>query len=129
MARRCSTARASKVTAVYLNQYQLLPYARLCETLRDLFNAANPDPPPPKKKKRGRPAKGKARNLIERFDHRRDEVLAFMYDFGIPFDNNLAERDLRMNKVKQKISGCFRSTKHSEDFCRIRSYIHTARLF
>lgn len=89
--------------------------------------AANPDPPPPKKKKRGPRAKGKALNLVERFDHRRDEVLAFMHDFDIPFDNNLAERDLRMNKVKQKISGCFRSTLHSEDFCRIRSYICTAR--
>ncbi|WP_136062248.1 IS66 family transposase [Pontiella sulfatireligans] len=89
--------------------------------------AANPDPPPPKKKKRGPPAKGKARNLVERFDHRRREVLAFMHDFDIPFDNNLAERDLRMNKVKQKISGCFRDTGHSEDFCRIRSYICTAR--
>ena len=89
--------------------------------------AANPDPPPPKKKKRGRPAKGKARNLVERFDHRRGEVLAFMHDFDIPFDNNLAERDLRMNKVKQKISGCFRSIGLSEDFCRIRSYICTAR--
>ena len=89
--------------------------------------AANPDPPPPKKKKRGPRAKGKARNLVERFDHRRHEVLAFMHDFDIPFDNNLAERDLRMNKVKQKISGGFRSTKHSEDFCRIRSYICTVR--
>lgn len=89
--------------------------------------AANPDPPPPKKKKRGPRAKGKALNLVERFDHRRNEVLAFMHDFDIPFDNNLAERDLRMNKVKQKISGGFRSTLHSEDFCRIRSYICTAR--
>lgn len=89
--------------------------------------AENPDLPPPKKKKRGRVAKGKARNLIERFDHQRHEVLAFMYNFDIPFDNNLAENGIRMNKVKQKISGCFRSIEYSEDFCKIRSYICTAR--
>lgn len=107
------------------------------ETLRDFEQrwdailaqgyAANPDPPPPEKKKRGPPAKGKARNLVERFDLRRGEVLAFMHDFGIPFDNNQAERDLRMNKVKQKVSGGFRSVAHSDDFCRLRSYICTAR--
>ena len=87
----------------------------------------NANPPPKKTGKRGRPKKGKALCLIERMDSHREEILRFMKEKDVPFDNNLAERDLRMVKVRQKISGTFRNINRVEDYCRIRSYISTMK--
>ena len=90
------------------------------------------NPPPLKRKAESAATKKPAtqltpRRLINRLQRRRDEVLRFMSDRSVPFDNNGSERDLRMVKLQQKISGCFRTPDGARSFCRVRSYLSTAR--
>jgi transposase len=77
--------------------------------------------------KRGKQAKAKSQLLLEVFQARKEHILRFLVDPRVPFDNNQAERDLRMIKLKQKISGCFRTKRGAEIFCRIRSFISTVK--
>lgn len=86
----------------------------------------NPEPPPKPAGRRGRQSRGKALNLLDRFTNHHEKVMAFLIDPGIPFDNNQAERDLRMMKIHQKISGCFRSKESLEAFTAVRSILSTA---
>jgi transposase len=88
---------------------------------------ANPPPPQASPPKRGRLKQSTAQNLLHRLGKYQTAVLAFIHDFRVPFDNNLAERDLRMMKVKQKISGAFRTQLGADIFAKLRSYISTVR--
>jgi transposase len=101
------------------------------EEYQQILDLGDEENPPPDKKlekpKRGRPKRTEPVKLLDRFKNYRKQILAFMYNFNIPFDNNLAERDMRMMKLHQKISGQFKSLSAAEMFCRIRSYIASVK--
>ena len=98
---------------------------------RKLLEEAELECPPPDESKRngkrGPLKRSKSRNLLERFINYESDVLRFMSDPDVPFTNNQGENDIRMTKVQQKISGCFRSMEGAEIFCRVRGYLSTCR--
>ena len=108
----------SKIADFEVRYFQILENG-----LIEIPSTEIPDPPT----KRGRKKQSKAKNLIDRCKKFPLEILAFMHNFSIPFTNNLAERDIRMVKLQQKISGTFRSEGGADAFCRIRGYISTIK--
>ena len=98
---------------------------------RAILKDAEAECPPPdeiqREGKRGRIKRSKARNLLERLRDFENDVLRFLENKIVPFTNNLGENDIRMTKVQQKISGCFRSMDGAKIFCRVRSYLSTCR--
>ena len=99
---------------------------------REILSAADqecPDPDESERKKghKGKLKRTKSRNLLERLTGFEDDVLRFMTDEIVPFTNNQGENDLRMTKVQQKISGCFRSMEGAVIFCRVRGYVSSCR--
>ena len=122
------SAKAEGHTA--LSKQQLTGFKVLYQALLTNGFKANPPPPPvatDAPKKPGRKKQSPPKNLLNRLKRYEAAVLAFMRDFRVPFDNNQAERDVRMMKLKQTISGCFRSADGARQFCRIRGYISTLR--
>jgi transposase len=120
--------KATEAAGGYLSDFDAGIYKK---RYRSLLDEADKECPPPDEKqrngRRGRLPRSKSRNLLERLRDFEHDVLRFMVEEEVPFSNNLAENDLRMTKVQQKISGCFRSPEGARIFCRIRSYISTCR--
>src|SRR6266511_1102147 len=120
----CDRARAAGVQRVD-DQARARLHTRYERLLAD-GQAANP-PPPVNRRRRRRTRRSPAARLLARLDAHRGEVLRLLDDTRVPFDNNQAERDLRMVKLQQKISGCWRTPAGAEAFLALRSYLATAR--
>lgn len=109
-----------------LSALQVAVFEQVYDGIVELGKRTNP-PPVRQPNQRGRLKQSQARNLLNRLMNYKAEVMAFVSDFAVPFDNNLAEREIRMVKVQQKVSGGFRSGNGATVFCQVRSYISTAR--
>lgn len=112
--------------ADWLDPSELAGYRASYEQIIALGNHHNPAPTI-KTGKRGVIRQTPARNLLVRLDRDREHILRFAHDFRVPFDNNQAERDIRMIKLQQKISGCWRTITGAEQFLALRAYLSTAR--
>jgi len=112
-----------------LTEERLLQFSQEYDKIIKKARAENPPPPENENaaRKRGRKKKGKTLALIERLETHKVSVCLFVYNFDVPFDNNLAERDIRMVKTKSKVSGCFRSLEGAENYLKIMSYVGTVK--
>lgn len=110
------------------NSLSYYHYHKFNKKYDELIGQARKENPLPEttKKKRGRKKKGKILALVKRLANYKASVCLFIHNFMVPFDNNQAERDLRMIKVKTKVSGCFRTEEGARDYLKIMSYVGTA---
>jgi transposase len=120
---------AIEISENKLSKEKLLEFDREYDRIIKQGNAENPPPPEDNNKeaKRGRKKKGKTLALIERLKTHKASVCLFAHNFDVPFDNNLAERDIRMIKTKTKVSGCFRSLTGAENYLKIMSYVGSVK--
>lgn len=111
-----------------LGYYYQHKFSSTYDQIIDLAYEETPEPPPISgKKRRGRKPRGKVLSLIDRLKKFKGAVCFFTKNFLVPFDNNQAERDLRMIKAKAKVSGCFRTKKGAQEYLDIMSYVSTAK--
>jgi transposase len=107
------------------SEHEYEEYEKKYKKILAIGNEQQPQAPPKPLGKKGRQAKSKSQNLIDRLERCRDSVLAFLRKEEVPFTNNLAEQAIRMTKVKEKVSGGFRSQKGARTFARIRGAFST----
>ena len=122
---KIAVAEAASEGLSSLSEEQLKQFNEQYDEILAQGKAEIPILPAPRKNKRGKPKRHKSQNLHARLVDHKAEVLGFMNDFFLRFDNNLAERDIRMAKLKQKISGYFRTGGDGDIFSKFRSYIST----